>query len=94
MSENAIIYCRVSTKAQTTRGHGLGSQETRCRQYAETKGYDVAAVFPDDVSGGGDFMKRPKAAPATASPSNAMCWKASSMTCSHRSSRLRRPMRC
>ena len=59
MSKNAIIYCRVSSTAQKIRGHGLDSQETRCRQYADTKGYDVAAVFPDDVSGGGDFMKRP-----------------------------------
>ncbi len=59
MSQNAIIYCRVSTKAQTIRGSGLDSQETRCRQYAEMQGYNVAAVFPDDVSGGGDFMNRP-----------------------------------
>ena len=23
------------------------------------KGYDVEAVFPDTITGGGDFMKRP-----------------------------------
>lgn len=51
----AVIYCRVSDKGQT----GLGSQEHRCRQYAEAKDYDVTAVFRDKVSGGGDFMKRP-----------------------------------
>jgi len=28
----AVIYCRVSSKAQVRRGDGLGSQETRCRQ--------------------------------------------------------------
>ncbi|WP_227271256.1 recombinase family protein [Roseobacter weihaiensis] len=55
----ALIYCRVSSKKQTAEGAGLESQEHRCRQYAETKGYNVEAVFPDDVSGGGDFMKRP-----------------------------------
>ncbi len=55
----AVIYCRVSSKTQEKEGHGLGSQETRCRQYAEVKDYEVAAVFPDTVSGGGDFMKRP-----------------------------------
>ena len=55
----ALIYCRVSSKGQETDGHGLESQETRCRHYAEAKGYDVLAVFPDTMSGGGSFMKRP-----------------------------------
>jgi site-specific DNA recombinase len=55
----ALIYCRVSSHKQATEGHGLDSQELRCRQYAEGLGYEVEAVFPDDVSGGGDFMKRP-----------------------------------
>ncbi len=56
---NAVIYCRVSSKSQEEEGHGLESQETRCRQHAEMKGYEVAAVFPDTITGGGDFMKRP-----------------------------------
>ena len=55
----ALIYCRVSSKDQTRRGNGLDSQEYRCRQYADAKGYAVEAVFPDDITGGGDFMKRP-----------------------------------
>ena len=55
----ALIYCRVSSAKQASEGHGLDSQEIRCRQYAERSGYEVEAVFPDDVSGGGDFMKRP-----------------------------------
>lgn len=55
----ALLYCRVSTKRQREEGHGLDSQELRCRQYAAAKGYAVEAVFPDDVSGGGDFLKRP-----------------------------------
>ncbi|WP_420722468.1 recombinase family protein [Hwanghaeella sp. LZ110] len=54
----ALIYCRVSGKKQTKDGSGLDSQEYRCRQYAEAKGYDIEAVFPDDVSGGGDFINR------------------------------------
>ncbi|MDF1669527.1 MAG: recombinase family protein [Roseovarius sp.] len=56
---HAVIYCRVSSSAQAIHGHGLESQESRCRQHALEKGYEVEAVFPDDVSGGGDFMKRP-----------------------------------
>lgn len=55
----AVIYCRVSSKKQSQEGSGLESQEHRCRDYAEAYGYQVEAVFPDDVSGGGDFMKRP-----------------------------------
>lgn len=55
----ALIYCRVSDKKQKTDGYGLESQEHRCRQYAEQHGYAVEMVFPDDITGGGDFLKRP-----------------------------------
>ena len=44
---------------QVNEGHGLGSQESHCREHAEAKGYNVEAVFPDDISGGVDFMARP-----------------------------------
>ncbi|MEP2473849.1 recombinase family protein [Roseobacter sp.] len=56
---SALIYCRVSDRKQKTDGHDLESQEHRCRQYAEERGYSVEMVFTDDVTGGGDFMKRP-----------------------------------
>ncbi len=56
---NAVIYCRVSDTKQKTLGHGLDSQEHRCRQYALANGMHVEKVFPDDASGGGDFMNRP-----------------------------------
>jgi site-specific DNA recombinase len=49
--EKAVIYCRVSSTKQTVRGDGLGSQETRCREFAKYKGYEVVAVFQDDTSG-------------------------------------------
>ena len=55
----ALIYCRVSSAKQTIEGSGLESQEHRCRRYAESRGYEVDAVFPDSVTGGGDFMQRP-----------------------------------
>ena len=55
----ALIYCRVSSKSQEEEGHGLQSQETRCREHARLKGYHVEAAFPDTITGGGDFMKRP-----------------------------------
>ena len=49
--ECAVIYTRVSTTAQTKRGDGLRSQETRCREFARMKGYVVSQVFSDDLSG-------------------------------------------
>ena len=58
-NKKSIIYCRVSSTKQTTEGTGLQSQELRCRRYATEKGYEVTAVFPDDASGGGDYMNRP-----------------------------------
>ena len=59
ITRQALAYCRVSSKSQEKEGHGLGSQETRCRQHAQARGYEVAAVFPDTITGGGDYMKRP-----------------------------------
>lgn len=55
----ALIYCRVSSKRQAKDATGLDSQEYRCRAYASELGMEIEAVFPDDVSGGGDFMNRP-----------------------------------
>ncbi len=47
----ATIYCRVSGTKQVRDGDGLASQETRCREYAKYKGYEIAAVFKDDMTG-------------------------------------------
>lgn len=49
----AVIYTRVSSKAQLKKGDGLASQERRCREFAAYKDYEVAEVFADEgVSGG------------------------------------------
>jgi len=56
-NSKAVIYCRVSDTKQTTRGTGLHSQETRCREYAAFRGHDVVEVFTDDASGG--LINRP-----------------------------------
>ncbi len=56
--QQALIYCRVSDTKQTIEGSGLQSQQHRCEQHALEKGYVVEKVFHDDVTGGGDFMKR------------------------------------
>ncbi len=48
----AVVYARVSSAAQKSRGTGLDSQESRCREYARYKNLDVVKVFTDDASGG------------------------------------------
>ena len=58
--QKAVIYCRVSSLKQSTEGHGLNSQEQRCRDYAKHNNYEVVKVFGDTFSGGGDFMNRPE----------------------------------
>ncbi len=57
--QKALIYCRVSSERQKNEGHGLESQEHRCREYSNQKGYEVEKVFGDSFSGGGDYLKRP-----------------------------------
>ena len=47
----AVIYARVSSSKQTKVGDGLGSQQTRCREYARYKGLNVVETFTDDMSG-------------------------------------------
>ena len=61
MQEDAVIYTRVSSLRQVREGNGLGSQETRCRGYADVKNYNVCAVFSDDITGGTD--ERPASSP-------------------------------
>ena len=56
-TKKAVLYCRVSSAQQTIRTDGLSSQEQRCRQYCEHKGYEVVQVFKDDMSG--SLVKRP-----------------------------------
>ncbi|GLO72457.1 hypothetical protein MACH17_39740 [Phaeobacter inhibens] len=51
-TQHAVIYARVSSVAQLKKGDGLASQESRCREYARYKGYEVLEVFYDNKSGG------------------------------------------
>ena len=54
----AVIYCRVSSAAQVAKGHGIASQETRCREFARMKNYGVVDVFKDEAVSGG-IIDRP-----------------------------------
>ena len=44
----AVIYCRVSDPKQVREGHGLESQESRCREYAAHKHYEVVETFHEE----------------------------------------------
>jgi site-specific DNA recombinase len=50
-NKKAIVYCRVSDAKQKIRGDGLGSQETRCREYANYRQLNVVHVFREDYTG-------------------------------------------
>ncbi len=49
--QKAIIYARVSDAKQKIRGDGLGSQETRCREFAAYRNLDVVQTFREDYTG-------------------------------------------
>ncbi len=50
-TKKAVIYCRVSSKRQSSKGDGLASQATRCREFAKYKGLAVVETFQDSQSG-------------------------------------------
>lgn len=54
----ALVYCRVSSDRQARDGHGLETQEQRCKDFALRSGYIVEKVFKDTASGGGAYTKR------------------------------------
>jgi site-specific DNA recombinase len=47
----ALIYCRVSRSQQETEGTSLESQESECRNFAETRGYRVVRVTKEVYTG-------------------------------------------
>lgn len=57
-STPAVIYCRVSTGKQGDSGLGIESQEARCRAECERRGWLVAAVITETISG--DKARRPR----------------------------------
>ena len=44
--EKAVIYARVSTEEQAN-GYSLDAQLDACREYAQSKGYDVVEEYVD-----------------------------------------------
>jgi site-specific DNA recombinase len=56
--EKAVIYSRVSTRAQAEEGTSLESQQKACEKLAMEKGYEVGEVFKEDWPG--DSLDRPE----------------------------------
>ena len=54
----ALVYCRVSSDRQANEGHGLDSQELRCRQFIESQGFVFDSLYQDAASGGGSYENR------------------------------------
>ncbi len=48
----AVLYCRISDKAQERRGSGMASQEATCREYARFHSYEIEEVFREVLTGG------------------------------------------
>ena len=50
--QKAVIYCRIASYKHTEKGCALNSQEKHCREFAKSKGYEIAKVFYDEgISG-------------------------------------------
>lgn len=59
LCKNLLYIVEFPLSVKKSEGHGLESQEHRCRDFADQKGYEVEKVFRDSFTGGGDFTKRP-----------------------------------
>lgn len=51
LAMNAVVYRRVSTQEQGEHGRSLETQERRCREYCQQRGYTVVGVYTDVQSG-------------------------------------------
>src|SRR5687767_6968320 len=60
MTKHAAIYARVSTDDQAERGYSLPSQIEACQQFAWQRGFDVVAIYQDDISGAKPITNRPE----------------------------------
>lgn len=64
-AKRAIIYCRVSTRAQVENGNGLASQAEKCEAYASLHDLDVVEIIRDaGISGATAPEDRPGLAKA------------------------------
>lgn len=60
LDESAVIYCRVSTEEQATKGLSLRAQEETCAAVADRNGWTVSATCRDaGVSAGLALDRRP-----------------------------------
>ncbi len=58
--KRAVIYARVSTDEQATKGYSLPTQIEACERYAHDNGLEVVGVFKDDYTGTSPIESRPE----------------------------------
>ncbi len=58
--KHAVIYARVSSDDQAEKGYSLPSQIEACSKFAEQKGWSIAGVHADDISGAMPICDRPE----------------------------------
>ena len=56
----AVIYARVSTDEQASKGYSLPTQIENCKAYAGSNGFEVIAELADDCSGAIPIRDRPE----------------------------------
>jgi site-specific DNA recombinase len=59
MNKPAAIYARVATNNQVNRKNSLPSQIKNCTKFAELNGFDIAAIYQDEISGAKPIATRP-----------------------------------
>lgn len=52
MTKNAIIYVRVSTEEQATKGYSIEAQTQRCLEYAKQNNYSTIKIFTEEGKSG------------------------------------------
>ena len=52
MTRNAIIYVRVSTEEQATKGYSIEAQTQRCLEYAKQNNYSTIKIFTEEGKSG------------------------------------------
>jgi DNA invertase Pin-like site-specific DNA recombinase len=59
MAHRAIVYLRVSDDEQVKDGHGLESQEWKCREFCRERGWSIEMIFRDEGVSAWADVKRP-----------------------------------
>jgi site-specific DNA recombinase len=60
MTKQAAIYARVSSDEQSAKGYSIPTQIDACNRFVASKGFEIAGIFQDDISGAMAISARPE----------------------------------